>query len=180
MVAHCGAPPRSPVWKTGVLGDGRMSHEVAAGVGIAPTFPVLQTGANLSQLSSVKVARTTGAAPGLGPARQAGIDAVRTHAHWWPASVLPRVGRGKSPVLHLQRLRTKNGPPTWCCPKYLPVIDRLLWLVSYRREMVDPEVVATSLCQIKSLMPVYCGFESIGIRDRCSPGCLRLERRRVW
>jgi hypothetical protein len=25
-------------------------------------------------------------------------------------------------------------------------------------------------------MPVYCGFESIGIRDRCSPGCLRLER----
>ena len=42
--------------------------------------------------------------------------------------------------------------------------------------MVDPEVVATSLCQIKSLMPVYCGFESIGIRDRCSPGRLRLER----
>ena len=114
--------------------------------------------------------------PRLGPARQAGIDAVRTHAHWWPASVLPRVGRGKSPVLHLQRLRTKNGPPAWCCPKYLPVIDRLLWLVSYRREMVDSEVVATSLCQIKSLMPVYCGFESIGIRDRCSPGCLRLER----
>jgi hypothetical protein len=114
--------------------------------------------------------------PRLGPARQAGIDAVRTHAHWWLASVLPRVGRGKSPVLHLQRLRTKNGPPAWCCPKYLPVIDRLLWLVSYRREMVDPEVVATSLCQIKSLMPVYCGFESIGIRDRCSPGCLRLER----
>ena len=32
--------------------------------------------------------------------------------------------------------------------------------------MVDPEVVATSLCQIKSLMPVYCGFQSIGIRGR--------------
>jgi hypothetical protein len=34
----------------------------------------------------------------------------------------------------------KNGPPAWCCPKYLPVIDRLLWLVSYRREMVAGEL----------------------------------------
>ena len=69
MVAHRGAPPRSPVWKTGVLGDGRMSHEVAAGVGIAPTFPVLQTGANLSQLSSVLKWRAWPVLPRLGLAR---------------------------------------------------------------------------------------------------------------
>ena len=42
--------------------------------------------------------------------------------------------------------------------------------------MVDPEVVATSLCQIKSLMPVYCGVESIGTRDRLRSRCIRLER----
>jgi len=28
--------------------------------------------------------------------------------------------------------------------------------------MVDPKVVANSPCRIKSPMPVYCGFESVG------------------
>lgn len=35
-------------------------------------------------------------------------------------------------VASLQCLQAES-PPAWCCPKYLPVIDRLLWLVSYRR-----------------------------------------------
>jgi hypothetical protein len=53
MVRQAGNAPASSVWKTEILllNDWRMKGK-AAGVGIAPTFPVLQTGANLSQLSS--------------------------------------------------------------------------------------------------------------------------------
>src|SRR5271166_5816014 len=55
------------------------------------------------------MARATSAALALCSARQAGVDAVRPHAHWWPARVM-------SPVLSLKRrLHHVNA----CRPKVL-------------------------------------------------------------
>ena len=69
MVRQAGYAPASPVWKTEILLLNDWRIKVAAGVGIAPTFPVLQTGANLSQLSSVLKWRAWPVLPRLGLAR---------------------------------------------------------------------------------------------------------------
>ena len=45
-----------------------------------------------------------------------------------------------------------------------------------RAMLVDPEVVATSPCRIKSPVPVCCGFESAGSRDGSRTRWVRLER----
>ena len=71
-------------------------------------------------------------------ARQASIDAVRTHAQkWWFASVLPRVSRGKSPVLHLKRLRTEMVLQYGAAPSSAAYQATAL-LLSYRRGNGDP------------------------------------------
>lgn len=53
MVRHVGAAPTRPVWKTGMLAVTSMPHEMAAGVGSAPTSADLQSAAHLSEPSSV-------------------------------------------------------------------------------------------------------------------------------
>lgn len=87
MVRPVGTAPTSPAWKAEILllNDGRI--KVAAGAATAAASPVLQTGAHLSMPSSVEKWRARPVLPRLGLARQASIDAVQTHALWWPARV---------------------------------------------------------------------------------------------
>jgi hypothetical protein len=97
----------SSVWKTEILllNDWRMKGK-AAGVGIAPIFPVLQTGANLSQLSSESGAcdrccsdfifRSTGERP----------CCWTSHAKW-PATVSRRALSLKRRLHHCNACRPK-------------------------------------------------------------------------
>jgi hypothetical protein len=57
---------------------------MAAAPRVALSSPPLQGGAFLHTLRSEKVARATSAALALCSARQAGVDAVRPHAHGGP------------------------------------------------------------------------------------------------
>jgi hypothetical protein len=81
MVAHRGAPPR-PVWKTGVLGDGRMSHEV-----IRFERPT----ARLLGARRHKLARSRGLAPRSFGLTDRRLTLVELRIKWSGISVLPRV-----------------------------------------------------------------------------------------
>ena len=91
-----------------LLNDWRMKGK-AAGVGIAPTFPVLQTGANLSQLSSESGAcdrccsdfifRSTGERPCCG-----------TSHGKWPATVSRRALSLKRRLHHCNACRYRRSP----------------------------------------------------------------------
>ncbi len=63
MVRQAGYAPASPVWKTEILLLNDWRFKVAAGAATAAASSPLQGDGHLSIPSSVKVARTTGAAP---------------------------------------------------------------------------------------------------------------------
>ena len=135
--------PASSVWKTEILrlNDWRMRGK-AAGVGIAPTFPVLQTGANLSQLSSESGACDRCCST-LSFARQANVHAVGLHTQSGPPrcrAVLCRLrGDCITAMLAGQKSSSLN------LRQLLGLIRTVLYSMSYRRgKLVDPEVVATS------------------------------------
>ena len=81
---------------------------MAAGAATAAASLALQASAHLSMPSSVqKMARATSAALALCSARQAGVDAVRPHAHWWPARVMRPVLSLKRRLHHFNACRPK-------------------------------------------------------------------------
>jgi hypothetical protein len=64
------------------------------------------------------MARATSAALALCSARQAGVDAVRPHAHWWPARVTRPVLSLKRRLHHFNACRPKvlqlGAAPSTC------------------------------------------------------------------
>src|SRR5580700_273534 len=69
-------------------------------------------------IQRLKMARATSAALALCSARQAGVDAVRPHAHWWPARVTRPVLSLKRRLLHFNACRPKvlqlGAAPSTC------------------------------------------------------------------
>jgi|SRR3954464_6114343 hypothetical protein len=54
-----------------------------------------------------------------------------------------------------------NGCLAWIRTRTVGVKARYATVTPRGNELVEPEVVATSPCPIKSRVPVYCGFSSV-------------------
>ena len=81
-VRQVGYAPTSPVWKTEILLLNDWRFKVAAGAATAAASLALQARrTSIYAIQRLKMARATSAALALCSARQAGIDAVRPHAH---------------------------------------------------------------------------------------------------
>ena len=100
----------SSVWKTEILllNDWRMKGK-AAGVGIAPIFPVLQTGANLSQLSSESGACDRCCSDFIFRSRGERPCCWTSHAKW-PATVSRRALSLKRRLHHCNACRYRRSP----------------------------------------------------------------------
>lgn len=94
--------------------------------------------------------------------------------------MVPREGSvsGCRPDVILFHHRAEFGCLAWIRTKTNGVKTRHAAVTPRGKELVEPEVVATSPCRIKSPVPVYCGFDSLkfGGRERtCTSKAHRLS-----
>src|ERR1051325_2365613 len=111
--------------------------KLAASPGFAPGPPVSETGALLITRRGM-VARE-GSAPPTSGCRP---DAMLFHH--------------RAVEFELRKLAAGDG---FAAPTSLSKSDEFL-ITPSRNELVEPEVVATSPCPVKSRVPVCCGFDS--------------------
>jgi hypothetical protein len=148
--------------------------KMVGAVGIAPTSPRLQRGANLISAKRPKVARTAGLAPAHSSLTGWRIDSSSLCA-WWPATESHRALSLKR-RLHLCNACRPKVFQSGFAPASRSYQDRALL---HKLQEVNgsspgncalPDRLKGDCSAIRACEPLT------GIRDRCSPGCLRLER----
>jgi hypothetical protein len=74
---------------------------------------------------------------------------------------LSRITRHRYEVfVRCWKWRTEIGCLSWFCSRTIGVKTRHAAVTPRGKEVVEPEVVATSPCRLKSPMLVCCGFDS--------------------